>query len=58
MSGSDEEKIKLIFFAFDDDGNGILSYKEFKNATKKFASHLDKNEVENLVKKVWKIIRF
>lgn len=52
MSGDDGEKIKLLFLAFDDDGNGVLSYKEFLNAVKKFSQHLNKEEAETLVKKV------
>lgn len=52
MGGSQDEKIKLLFTAFDDDGNGTLSHKEFLNATKKFASHLSKADAEALVKKV------
>jgi len=53
MSGDDQEKIKLLFLAFDDDGNGILSKKEFIQAVKKFAQHLDKVQAETLAKKVW-----
>lgn len=52
MSGDESEKIKLLFLAFDDDGNGVLSYKEFLNAVKKFSQHLKKDEAETLVKKV------
>eukprot|EP01128_Nolandella_sp_AFSM9_P004555 TRINITY_DN2059_c0_g1_i1.p1 TRINITY_DN2059_c0_g1~~TRINITY_DN2059_c0_g1_i1.p1 ORF type:complete len:177 (+),score=38.42 TRINITY_DN2059_c0_g1_i1:58-588(+) len=37
MSGSFEEKIDLIFHAFDKDGNGSISEKELKEAVRKFA---------------------
>jgi len=44
MAGSVQEKIRLIFNCFDDDGNGVLSKDEFLKAAKRF-SDTDKNVV-------------
>jgi len=52
MAGSVQEKIRLIFNCFDDDGNGVLSKDEFLKAAKRF-SDTDKN-VSAFSEKVFK----
>lgn len=41
FKGSLEEKIKLIFNCFDEDGNGTLSREEFESAAKRFSTRKD-----------------
>jgi len=53
MAGAVEEKIKLIFNCFDEDGNGILSKSEFASAAKRFSTKTD-GSGEAFAEKVFK----
>jgi len=51
MTGNTEEKVRLVFNCFDDDGNGVLDKNEFKLAATRFSSQ--KDDIESFCNRVF-----